>query len=193
MAAEPSLDVLQREASESPRSLLLPPALLAQRRAVIRATLRMDEGSKLKINTLIVKYPPNTIRPASRCDEPTDRRIRHLGRSQPVSPLNSPPPRDTVANSRRCPPTAETRPRTRRCEESLKVPPGRRSRRNLLPLLMFADSALASYALSDVQKVHLAQCMTLETYAPGSYGAQRLTASLPSPLLQDRACCPAAS
>jgi hypothetical protein len=65
MAVDPSLDVLQREASESPRSLLLPAALLAQRRAVIRATSRMDEGSKLKINTLIVKYPPNTIRPAA--------------------------------------------------------------------------------------------------------------------------------
>ena len=75
MAAEPSLDVLQREASESPRSLLLPPALLAQRRAVLKATSRMDEGSKFKISTLVVKYAPL----------PSVRR--------PVSFLGSPPPR----------------------------------------------------------------------------------------------------
>lgn len=174
MAAEPSLDVPQREASESPRSLLLPPALLAQRRAVLRATSRMDEGSKFKINTLIIKYAPL----------PSVRRL--------VSLLASPLPRDTAANSRRRTPTVETRPRARRCEESLKVPPGRRSRRNLLPLLMFADSALVSYALSDVQKVRLAQCMTLDTYSPGSYGAQPLTASPPFPF-QSRPHCPAAT
>jgi hypothetical protein len=70
------------------------------------------------------------------------------------------------------------------------VPPGRRSRRNLMPLTVFADSALVSYALSDVQKVRLAQCMTLETYSPGSYGEQPPTASPPSPLQSRPRCIP---
>jgi hypothetical protein len=53
---EASFDLLQREASESPRSIQLPPALLAQRRAVLKQAARADEGSKTKANNLILKY-----------------------------------------------------------------------------------------------------------------------------------------
>jgi hypothetical protein len=52
------------------------------------------------------------------------------------------------------------------------VPPGRRRRQHLLPLLMFTDAALACCSLTHAQKVHLAQRMTLQTYARGAYGAR---------------------
>lgn len=40
-----------------------------------------------------------------------------------------------------------------RCEASLLIPPGERGRKQLLPLMIFTDSVLTEYNLTDAQKV----------------------------------------